>query len=355
MCVGLRKHRRIFNGVPFMHDARYVQFNLYDDEKFRIDAGAIHGVTEGTEFSFHQHNHSGSLNPVIATCSAMEVHPTWCLARSRSSSKTLFDSGWARVTRWNNRIPFHIHIRRSIFQFFRRLRLRRCFPTTSDALQIRPGVNIVRVRDPAQADLSIKLRRRDILMDRNDPLITSNARRVIELSSTQTSSDLRVIEAAARFHIHLYRRNPERPLFNNVSMDLFRLNSADWTRTGGNLIVEGRAQIVDDEKSSIYSVVLHNWSNVDLWPYLVYMDSSGYGISMLYHPDPSLPHPPLRRQSDLFIGSGTTDSEALSFTLADGVNEGAGFLKLFVSTVFTPMSCWGTRRVRGGGQGLRQR
>ena len=72
-------------------------------------------------------------------------------------------------------------------------------------------------------------------MDRNDPLITSNARRVIELSSTQTSSDLRVIEAATRFHIRLYRRNPERPLFNNVSMDLFRLDSADWTRTGGNL------------------------------------------------------------------------------------------------------------------------
>ncbi|KAK7692335.1 hypothetical protein QCA50_003960 [Cerrena zonata] len=125
MCVGLRKHRTIFNGVPFMCDARYVPVTIYDEEKFRVDAGAIHGITEGTEFSFHKHNRQGSLNPVLATFSAAEVHPTWCLVRNRSTPKTTIDNGWARITRWNNRTPFRVHIRRSIFQFFRRLRLRR--------------------------------------------------------------------------------------------------------------------------------------------------------------------------------------------------------------------------------------
>ncbi|KAK7692334.1 hypothetical protein QCA50_003959 [Cerrena zonata] len=121
-------------------------------------------------------------------------------------------------------------------------------------------------------------------------------------------------------------------------MELYRLDSSNWTRVSGNLIVDGRAQIVDDEKNSIYAVVLQNYSNYDLWPYLAYMDSTGYGISMVYHPDASHHKAPLRRHSHLVIGSGTTDSEALSFTLADDAQTGIGFLKLFVSSVFTPMN-----------------
>ena len=38
------------------------------------------------------------------------------------------------------------------------------------------------------------------------------------------------------------------------------------------------------------------------------------------------------------IGSGTTESEALSFALTDGADKGAGFLKLFLSTTYTSMT-----------------
>ena len=106
----------------------------------------------------------------------------------------------------------------------------------------------------------------------------------------------------------------------------------------GGVLVDGRAQIVDDEKKAVYCVVLYNYSDHDLWPYLVSMDSAGYSISMVYHPDAASPTPPLRAHSHMVIGSGTLDSEALSFTLADDADTGAGFLKLFVSSVFTPMS-----------------
>ena len=111
-----------------------------------------------------------------------------------------------------------------------------------------------------------------------------------------------------------------------------------WTRASGNLLVDGRAQIVDDEKKAVYCVVLHNYSGHDLWPYLVSMDSAGYSISMVYHPDPAESQPPLRKHSHMVIGSGTLDSEALSFTLADGADNGASFLKLFVSTKTVDLS-----------------
>ena len=151
-------------------------------------------------------------------------------------------------------------------------------------------------------------------------------------------TDLRALESAARFHLHLYRKNPERPMLGLVTMELYRLDPATWTRVSGNLLVDGRAQIVDDDKHAVYSVVLHNYSDHDLWPYIVSMDSAGYSISMVYHPDPADPTPPLRKHSHMVIGSGALDSEALSFCLGDDVTAGAGFLKLFVSSVFTPMS-----------------
>jgi hypothetical protein len=340
--VGKHKNRTLFNGIAFQTDHRFVPINMHDYDSLRIDAGAIHGIVEGTEFTLHAHNCKGSLNPVLASYLATEVHPTWCLARTKSQSKNKVFKGWARVTRWNNRVPFRVHLRHSLFSIFRRCRLRRALPLQSSSKssinQSRTGVNIVRVKNSAQSDVSITLRKREMVVERHDSLVAANCRRIIHLPSSDSGADLRAVEAAARFHLHLHRKNPERPMLGLVTMELYRLDPHAWTRVSGNLLVEGRAQIVDDEKQSVYSVVLHNYSDYDLWPYLVSMDSAGYSISMVYHPDTASSHPPLRRHSHMVIGSGALDSEALSFALGDGVDTGACFLKLFVSSVFTPMS-----------------
>jgi len=197
---------------------------------------------------------------------------------------------------------------------------------------------MLRVKSATQADISVQLRTRELVVERHDPVIASNARRIIRLPSRRTSGDLRIVDDAARFHLHLHRKNPENPLLGLVNMELYRLDTSSWDRISGNLLVNGKAEIVDDEKTSIYAVVVHNYSDYDLWPYLAYMDASGYGINMVYHPNPSTSKvPPLRKHSHMVIGSGTTESEALSFSLAGGADVGAGFLKLFVSTTFTPM------------------
>lgn len=340
--VGRNKDRLLFDGIPFQTDPRFVPIDMHDYDHLRIDAGAIHGIAEGTEFTLHAHNYTGSLNPSLASYLATEVHPTWCLARTKSQSKARVFKGWARVTRWNNRVPFRVHLRRSLFSIFRRCRLRRALPLQSSSQssinQSRTGVNIVRVRNAAHADVSVTLRKREMVVERHDSLVAANCRRIIHLPSSDSGADLRAVEAAARFHLHLHRKNPARPMLGLVTMELYQLDPATWTRVSGNLLVDGRAQIVDDEKQSVYSVVLHNYSDRDLWPYLVSMDSAGYSISMVYHPDPAAPAPPLRAHSHMVIGSGALDSEALSFSLADGADTGAGFLKLFVSSVFTPMT-----------------
>ncbi|KAI0766506.1 hypothetical protein BC629DRAFT_890682 [Irpex lacteus] len=322
--VGPHKERLLFGGVPFVPDGRFVPIEEYDQDKLRIDAGAIHGVGEGTEFTLHDHNYKGSINPVLASYVAVTVHPTWCLARSKSQSKVVpTKAHWARVTKWNNRVPFRVHLRRSFFNLFRRCRLSRALEAKSLHNGSKDGVNIVRVRSSSHADMSLTLKRNQLLVERHDQLLAANSRRIIHLPSTESRSDLKVIDAAARFHLHLHRKNPSRPLLGLVTMELYRLDPETWTRVSGNLLVDGKAQIVDDEKDSVYSVVLHNYSDHDLWPYLVSMDSGGYSISMVYHPDPSNPQAPLKKHSHMVIGSGALDSEALSFTLSDGAHTGA--------------------------------
>ncbi|CCL99087.1 uncharacterized protein FIBRA_01101 [Fibroporia radiculosa] len=335
--MGRHTDRILFDGIPFLPDAGYVSIDVYDNEKLRVEAGAIHGIMEGTEFTIHQHNRRGSLNPVLATYSVIEVYPTWCLARCKSSARSMAREGWARIKRWNNSTPFRVHLRKSLLSILRRCSLRRAIASDPEKASERPGLSMLRVKSATQADISVKMRRRDLVVERHDPLMVSNCRRVIELPSERTSSDLKIIDDAARFHLHLHRKNPARPLLGLVSMELFRLDSSTWTRVSGNLLVNGKAEIVDDEKNSIYAVMVHNYSDHDLWPYLAYMDATGYGISMVYHPDPSVTVPPLRKHSALIIGSGTPDSEALIFSLAAGADTGAGFLKLFVSSTFTPM------------------
>jgi hypothetical protein len=338
--VGPHKNRILFSGVPFHPDGHFVAIESYENDKLRINAGAIHGVVENTEFTIHSHNYSGSVNPVLASYIATTVNPTWCIARKKASSKICpSTASWARVTKWNNRVPFRVHLHRSFFNFFRRCRLRRALDSKVPISESKDGVNIVRVKSSTHADMSLTLKKKQLLVERHDSLLTANSRRIIHLPSTDSSrSDLNVVDAAARFHLHLHRKNPSRPLLGLVTMELYRLDPQTWTRVSGNLLVNGSAQIVDDEKDSVYSVVLHNYSDYDLWPYLVSMDSSGYSITMVHHPDPSDPQAPLKKHQHMIIGSGALDSEALSFTLSNGANTGVAFLKLFVSSEFTPMT-----------------
>lgn len=337
--LGRYKDRVLFNGTPFVPDCRFVPVEPHGYDKLRINAGAIHGVVEGTELTLHDHNCKGSINPSLALYHAVEVHPTWCLARKKSQSKSIVEkASWARVTKWNNRVPVRVHLRRSFFNMFRRCRLRRALDSKSSHNGSREGVNIEGGSNAKHADMSVSLKKDEVIVERHDSTIAANCRRIIHLPSTETRSDLKVVDAAARFHLHLHRKNPSRPLLGLVTMELYRLDPETWTRVSGNLLVDGKAQIVDDEKDSVYSVVLHNHSDYDLWPYLVSMDSSGYSISMVYHPDPTKPEAPLKKHQHMIIGSGAIDSEALSFTLANGAPTGAAFLKLFVSSEFTPMT-----------------
>ncbi|THH19844.1 hypothetical protein EW146_g1375 [Bondarzewia mesenterica] len=336
VCAGKNHKRALFGGAPFVPDTRYVPA-LCSEKDIRIDAGAIHGIVQGTEFSMHEHNCKGSFNPVLAVLSVFEVHSTWCRARAKSPIGCVMNEGWARITKWNNRTPFRVHLKKTCSSFLQWWRLRQHLPTKMEEALSAGGLNIIRVRRASDADVSVQRLHKHLAIEHHDVLLAKNGPRIVYVPSEDATTDADTIDAAARFHLHLYRKNAYAPLCDKVSLQLFRMDDRAWSKVGTNLLIDGRAHL-SLEKGTIYSVVLENKSDVDLWPYLFWMDASGYIISSIYQPDPAASSPPLARNSQLHIGTGNAGSEALSFCLIENEAFNSGFLKLFVSTVRVPMN-----------------
>ncbi|KDQ57447.1 hypothetical protein JAAARDRAFT_264290 [Jaapia argillacea MUCL 33604] len=333
-CVGKHKDRVIFDGVPFGVDSRFVPVDLIDNNTaIRIGAGALHGVIEGSEFTLHEHNHRSSLNPAVAILSITTAHATWSLARCETSGTWVGKKGWAQITRWNNNTPFKVCMKKTGFGFLRRLKPRRD-PSGLTGTGGRGGVNIAHVASSSQADLSVTVGFREMVIERRDELIAANSRRTLRMPVEEGTD---VIDDAARFHLHLHRANIQHPLCPMVKMELHQLDPITWSQVTPNLLTNGQAHLIPD-RDAIYQVILRNETDYDLWPFLACMDSKGYDIEMVYHPDGRLRSPPLRKHSHLVIGSGFKGSEALSFSLAENEPSDSLFLKLFVSSHFCAMS-----------------
>ncbi|KAJ7274481.1 hypothetical protein B0H12DRAFT_1006826, partial [Mycena haematopus] len=111
--AGLNVKRPLFDALPFIPDGRYFQTEpVCDSRMLRIGLGAVHGVVEGTEFSIHLHNYSGSCNPPIARVSVTgQVHPTWSFAHTDARIPA---GCWAQIQRWNNRENFSVRSKKSL-------------------------------------------------------------------------------------------------------------------------------------------------------------------------------------------------------------------------------------------------
>jgi hypothetical protein len=336
VCLGENKTRILFNGAPFTPDNHYVEA-ICIDRDIRIAAGAIHGVVEGTEFSMHEHNVQGSPNPALATLQVSAVYPTWCLAKVKAQPQIPIKDGWARVTRWNNRTPFKIHLKRTCLSLKRWWNLRRKLPDRSQRDSTPGGCCIMRVGKANQAHISLRGRSDCLCIERHDTLICDNCPQMVTVETRQPQDDVKAIDAAANFHLHLHRRNSKVPLRERVAMGLHKLDSESWSPVEENLLDDGKVTLTHDD-NTIYAVSLQNSADVDLWPYLFWMDATGYAIRPVYLPDPAATLPPLPRGAKMTIGTGTVGSEALAFALNEGEPYNSGFLKLFLSTAYAPMN-----------------
>ena len=337
-CFGNNMNRVLFNSTPFATNRQLSRANL-DQEKHRvqIDLGEIHGVVPGTELSLHYHNRQCSPNPPFEAAIVTEIYSSWCFAHLKSQSSEMPESCWAKVTRWNNHRPFRVYLKSSLVTFIRMWKLRTRIPAKPGHTSSPNGLNVVRVKHPNLADISLTMERDTTVVVQHNPPLLDQAQRVVRLHK---KDGVQVIDDAALFNLHLLNKNPESPLQNLVWMELYQLDSLSWDKVGPNNLHNSTATI-PYQAGAIFQVVIRNHSHKDLWPYLAYLDPSRYRVTMLYHPDVSSQEPPLPSHGQLEIGSGMPGSEALCFTLSDDNDHDYGYLKLFLSSIPVDMHVLG--------------
>ncbi|KAF9010582.1 caspase domain-containing protein [Cyathus striatus] len=301
--MGPQQNRILFNAVPFVTDPRYI--------------GEMQGIAIGSELTFHQHNFQCSHNPILVPAVVTERYPTYSLAQIqlRPLENVPPQRCWAKVVRWNNTPPFRVHLKTTFTSFFRTWRLRRLIPAKFEELAVKARFNICRVTSARKADISVTPGCSQLTIDRHDHLVSSHGRKTIKVKHRDA---MEVIQDVAHH-----------PL-SQVSLELYLLDTQTWNRTGPDLFRNGQADIIYD-RNATYAVVIRNSTNYNLWPYLVYMDPSCYGVTMLYSPDPGSRNPPLPSGARLDIGTGGP-GEALTFDFTGNDDIDSGFIKLFVST-----------------------
>ncbi|KDR75149.1 hypothetical protein GALMADRAFT_226806 [Galerina marginata CBS 339.88] len=332
VCLGKHKNRTLFDDVPFTQDKSFSSASLdHETKSLTVELGAIHGVVDGSEISLHLHNHRCSFNPPVAVCVIYDVRPTSSLIRVKSQVSDIPKSCWAKVTQWNNRRPFRVYLRSTFTSFWKMWKLRKSLPTKPGKTPLKSGVNVLRVKRADLADLSLTLGSKSVFVQ-NNPILSQEEKRMIEI---ENKDGLQVIDDAARFNLHLFRKNIDNPFRNLVDMEIYQLDPVSWSKVGPNYLQDGVAMI-PYQRGAVYDISLQNTSQVNIWPYLLYMDPNHHNITILYTPDAASIDAPLPSQGTLEIGAGSLGSEALSFTLADHSHLDFAYLKLFLSS--TPVN-----------------
>lgn len=277
VCLGKNKSRVLFNDVPFIVDPQYVSISSARGD-LRVEAGSIHGVMEGSEFSIHPHNYRCSRNPSLAIAVVLRSHSTWSLVRIKTQESHLPRSCWGRILRWNNPNPFSVKIKSSVVTIAKGWKLKKELPLGSPRTLKTTGITMRRVKTEEPSDISLTLHRKSIAVERFDSIIGKLGERVVWFPEL---NPIKVINDAARFHLHLHHNNPEKPLESTTPVEVYNTNADTLTKVGGNLLQNDRA-VIHCNYNPIFTVTLRNYSSFDLWPYLVSMDPSNYTASIIY-------------------------------------------------------------------------
>ncbi|KAF8904416.1 hypothetical protein CPB84DRAFT_1772985 [Gymnopilus junonius] len=331
-CSGKQKDKTFFDGIPFVPDNHFFSASLENDSAnlVRINLGAMHGVTAGTDISLHLHNYSFSFNPPLAVSCVFEVQPSSSLALLGPATSGIPRSCCAKISKWNNPCPLRIYLKPSFTSFIR-------FRTFKNSLSIKrgrgftkSGINVLRVRQKDLADVSIRLDVKNLLIEHKQ-VLSEYENGLMKVADKHT---IQAVDAAAQFCFQLLRKNTISPLRNLIDMEIHRFDVASSLPIGENLLQEGVA-LIPYKRGDVYSIKFQNNSHIDIWPYVAYMDPTLHSIILLYNPKPTCRKAPLPKNGSLEIGPDTfpLGSGTLSLDLFEYGNIKSVYLKLFFSSI----------------------
>jgi hypothetical protein len=282
-----------------------------------VDAGAIHGVVEGTIFTVipHQVHSSGAALVVV-----VKVHTTWSVVVPTTSILPA-----AIVCYWANKAaPFKIG-----FQHSSEIPLQ--MQGTLDRLTETTRFRRLSGSRRGFATYPDSIDEEEILFERKDELVMKTKSTPISKRTRQKScGDWSVINSIARFNLHLYRENSTHPYRDQVCLSLFSIEDGDLE--GEDDMLNGYARLMDNygPEETCCGAVVQNRSHVDLWCSLYYFGPSDCSITNIYSPPSPNMFPPLRKHSSSLA--------AEEQELYPGEAHDTGFVKLFISEKYADLT-----------------
>ena len=336
VCVGKNRNSVFFNDVPFIVDPQFVSVSSERSRDLRIDAGEIHGVVEGSEFSLHEHNYRCSKNPSFATVVVYEIHPTWSMAQLKVDDCKIPRTCWAHIVRWNNHNPFAIKLKTSVVvdtftsiaNMAKGFKLKRDLPLDTTRTLRSTGIDVRRVKSMGNADISVTMFRTGVVLDRHDSMYVTTGQRSVRIPDT---SAIKVLNDAALFDLHLQMKNPKKPLDGLAHVEVYRLDGETMDKVGSNLLSSSSnffrgGAVVHCASQPIFTVRLENRSPSDLWSYLVGMDPRTHAAGMIY------PLGSKRRHSPPLVARSAVEVVARWPWGWGPGKEAGGFVKVYLST-----------------------
>lgn len=280
-CEGINKDRVIFNATKLIDTSRFFRVAKRKDGQLLVDAGSIHGATEGTEFVLAP-TFGAPLDfspKLVFIATRVEASQSYLSCRTPAELPDTLRDFRVKVSNWN-------------------------MTTAMKARFLNPAGNHCSVVGPNEySDISVHLGvGNGWSLERHDPLSTRHAIPALNITQADISE---VLDAVAQFNFNLYRRNPHAPVKAMVSVELHCLEIAPNSGlqpilrpVGKNLFDSPAEDVLCAEESSLrvdpvrdaiitdldpyYGLTLVNASDVDLFPYVFYFDPSDYSVQVCY-------------------------------------------------------------------------
>lgn len=239
-----------------------------DCDRYILDAGSAHGVTDGAEFAVYGHRDWPPKTPPLGT---LVVVDTSAFSASMfvlgASGFALNDSGFALQTKVGAEedLRLHIAIDETFVSVFEAL--------AQEMQRTGPDRRRILLSERDNAELDVELEDGQVVFNILDPLVTKFG--LTRMPARIGVADVwPVLRAAAHYRWHLRRTN-KKPIFQNkVRIEFKQLKgSRELQPYGPDLNVNGVIDFVVDE-DAMYGIKIINDTAKPLYPSLFYFDNS---------------------------------------------------------------------------------
>ena len=295
-CEGENRNRVLFDGKSDRHGKRGFKLIVNNEGKFKVDAGRMHGVDLGTEFSIQ--DAVGDTSPRInhRILVAQEVWAgTTILGRRPGDSEFAVLTGArafiSRFTHDESELKVYLEESEADSPALGEVRLL----SRPDESQ-HPAYRIILVDSRSVADVVLRQAGGNVIIERLDPLLSTYADRTVPIAMHESRLEHLpfILDSVAHFKYHLEHHylcetlrtvsapHTDDPL-SGITIQIHRLSKEPDDRVldldAGNLLVDNHANLVSDEEAD-YGIAIINKSGYDLFPYLFYFDPSDYSIQV---------------------------------------------------------------------------